>query len=91
MALRRIDISRPANVLGLAAESTAGTEIWLANLTNKEETICLDASNVEIACLNADNFVEASRRPGLLDRDAMSPNRPEFQLSSYALARLRIY
>jgi len=90
-ALRRIDISRPDSVLGLAAESPAATEVWLANLTEKEELVHFDAGDFEIAYLNADNFVQASHMPDLLDRFAASPRGQEIWLSSYAIARIRIH
>ena len=90
-ALRRIDISRPGSVLGLAAEGATATEIWLANLTEKEEIVRLDVGDIEIACLNADNFNQASHTPDLLDRCVASSQGQEIRLSSYAVARLRIH
>jgi hypothetical protein len=91
MALRRIDISRPDSVLGLAAESTTATEVWLANLTEKEEIVHLDTGDFEIAYLNANNFIQASHMPDLLDRFSASPRGQEIRLSSYAVARIRIH
>ena len=52
----------------LIMDSTTGTELWLANLTGREQTVSLPGPATGTAVLDASTFVEASRVPDMLDR-----------------------
>lgn len=88
-ALRQVKISRPSDALGLAVETAAGTEIWLANLTGRDLSLRLDLGSYDIAILAAANFVTAGRDPELLDQMRASTDN-DLTLSPYAVARLRV-
>lgn len=87
-ALRALNVSRPSDLLGIAAETSAGTEVWLANLTARDLSVRLDLGAYDIARLDADNFVKAAGEDDLFDQ--MSPGAgPDLTLSPYAAVRLR--
>ena len=62
-SLRALEISDPSAVQGVAVEAQSGTELWLANLTGREQTVSLPAPATDAAVLDAASFVEASRTP----------------------------
>ena len=89
MILRRLDLSRPDIVQGLAAQSDDGTEVWLANLTDRMLHLEAGQHVLATARLSADNFVEASRDPTLLDRfDTNSGDT--LSLGPYEILRLAL-
>lgn len=65
-----VTVSRPDTVLGIAARTGAGTEIWLANLTGSPVEVAVDADISAAASLDEDGFPAASRTPGFLDTPA---------------------
>ena len=66
--MKALEISDPSTVQGVAVEADSGTELWLANLTGREQTVSLPQPAVEAAVLDAASFVQASRTADLLDR-----------------------
>jgi hypothetical protein len=84
--LRGLAISRPSELLGIAAETNAGLEIWLANLTGRDLAVSLDIGDYDIACLDADSFLKASRDAGLLSK-TMAGSDNNVTLQPYAVAR----
>ncbi|MET1026865.1 MAG: hypothetical protein ABWY00_06835 [Dongiaceae bacterium] len=89
-ALRKLDVSTPSQIQGIAAERADGTEIWLANLTGAEKTVRLKADEIDIALLDADTFRQASEVTDALDRWAKNEHGREIRLSPYAVARIRM-
>jgi hypothetical protein len=76
-------------VQGIAVEADSGIELWLANLTGREQTVSLPAPAIEAAVLDASAFVEASRAPDLLDRLAPLESSA-MTLGAYATARIQL-
>jgi hypothetical protein len=87
--LRRLDISRGGDVQGLAAETSEGTEIWLANLTGQPQNVALDADIATVARLDGEGYVKAAEDPALLDHFRPHAGR-QIDLSPYAVLRLRL-
>ncbi|WP_374368398.1 hypothetical protein [Dongia sp.] len=86
--VRRLDISQPGDVQGIALESAAGLELWLANLTSAALNLRLNVGIEAQATLDTGNFVAASREDALLDR--LSPASGQtLKLPPYAVTRLR--
>lgn len=82
-----LSISRPGEVLGLAADTSECREIWLANLTADPIEVTLDIPVRALARLEARDFVDASRDPAYLDRTATPPEGP-LRLDAYGVLRL---
>ena len=84
-----LSISAPSIVQGIAVERPEGRELWLANLTGKDQQVLLPALTRRIAVLNASRFVEASQTPDLLDQ-LISDSSTELTLNSFAVARIQL-
>ena len=84
-----LSISAPSMVQGIAVERPEGRELWLANLTGKDQQVLLPALTRRIAVLNASRFVEASQTPDLLDQ-LISDSSTELTLNSFAVARIQL-
>ena len=54
--MKTLEISDPSAVQGVAVEADSGTELWLANLTGREQTVSLPQPAVESAVLDAASF-----------------------------------
>jgi len=65
--LHKLFLSRPDLVQGLAVEGETGQEVWIANLTERTLRLRSEAGISAVARLGADNFVEATQNPALLD------------------------
>jgi hypothetical protein len=64
--------------------------VWLANLTARPQQIEIsDLEGAEMAVLDAETFVAASRDPGFLDQPAAKRLGRSMTLSPYAVLRLR--
>lgn len=85
--LARLSISRPEEVQGLAVETPAGHEVWLANLSGAPVEIAFAAPVGAIARLEADDFVAASDDPAALDRLAPPAGEP-LTLDAYGVLRM---
>lgn len=88
--LRALSISRPSDLLGIAVESSNGTEVWLANLTGRDLSVRLDIGAYDIAQLAAAEFVSAAQDVEWLDR-TMPDTGGDLTLSPYATVRLRAH
>nr|WP_298688885.1 hypothetical protein [uncultured Dongia sp.] len=86
--LRELVVSRPAEILGLAADGVAGLEIWLANLTGHAVTLNLKITAYELARLDTESYVNASKDVSLLDQFTAG-NSEILTLAPYAILRLR--
>lgn len=86
--LRALKVTQAGEVLGIAAETPAGTELWLANLTGEVQTVFLSVDIEEVAQLTMESYVRAASDPALLDR--FQPHRGrKIALPAYAVLRLR--
>jgi hypothetical protein len=83
--LAGLEVSRPGEVQGLAVETAAGLEVWLANLTGSPVEVALNMAG-SVARLEADGFVDASRDPGWLDRTA--PADGTLSIDAYGVVRI---
>jgi D-apionolactonase len=88
-SLRALEISDPSAVQGVAVEAESGIELWLANLTGREQSVSLPVPATEAAVLDASSFVEASRTPDLLDR--LAPlGKSALTLGPYSTMRIMV-
>jgi hypothetical protein len=88
--LMALDIAEPGKVQGLAAEADGRRVVWLANLTAQPQQIEIsDLGGAEMAVLDTESFVAASRDPTFLDRPAAERFGGSMMLSPYAVLRLR--
>lgn len=85
-AIRPLSVSAPGAVRGIAADTAAGTELWVLNPSPSSGSICLPDGFTSAAVLDAAAFVEASRRPDLLDELAVLAD-PVLTLDAYAVVR----
>jgi hypothetical protein len=89
-ALLKLDIAEPGKVQGLAAEADGRRVVWLANLTAEPQPIEMaDLAGAEMASLDAESFVAASRDPAFLDRGPAECFGGSMTLPSYGVVRLR--
>ena len=88
-SLRALEISDPSAVQGVAVEAQSGTELWLANLTGREQTVSFPAPATDAAVLDAASFVEASRTPDFLDR-LVKLKSSTLTLGPYSTVRARL-
>ena len=81
----------PRNVQAVAAETAAGREVWLANLTGDDISVAVEGveGDGEIFTLDAGSFVEATRDPDASGRLARPFTGGAVQLGPYAVAQLR--
>jgi hypothetical protein len=88
--LLKLDIADPGKVQGLAAEADGHLVAWLANLTAHPQQIEIsDLDGANMALLDGESFVAASRDPAFLDRPAAERFGGAMTLSPYAVVRLR--
>ncbi|MGE0241883.1 MAG: hypothetical protein AB7F09_15410 [Parvibaculaceae bacterium] len=83
-------VSRPRDVQALAARRPDGkTELWIANLTGDELTVDIGQkfAGARAALLDAERFVSAAEKPGLLDRTSVLKTS-RITLDAYAAARV---
>ena len=84
--LRPVSASVVGAVRGIAADTDAGTELWLLNPSPSSLSVRLPDGFASAAVLDADTFAEASRRPDLLDE--LSPLAGSIlTLDAYAVVR----
>ncbi len=86
--LRALEISRTQDVIGLAADTDRGVEVWLANLTGEPQTVETGFDVAALARLDADSFVEAARDRGRLDHPEPFGGGRTLTLDAYAVLRL---
>jgi len=84
--------SDASQVTEIAYRTANGTEVWLANLTEREQRVSLTGigkSPARAAILDEDSFEEAATRPGFLGeaRRELQKNEP-LTLKAYAVARI---
>ena len=87
--MKALEISDPSTVQGIAVDAESGTELWLANLTGREQTVSLPRPAVQAAVLDAASFGQASRTADLLDR-MTSEHSSTLTLSPYAIIHVRL-
>jgi hypothetical protein len=84
--IRPVSASVAGAVRGIAADTDAGTELWLCNPSPSSLSVRLPEGFASAAVLDADTFAEASRRPDLLDE--LSPLAGStLTLDAYAVVR----
>ncbi|MBL4646494.1 MAG: hypothetical protein JKY99_08575 [Rhizobiales bacterium] len=85
--LRALEVSDSSRVIGLAADTSQGTEIVLANL--RPDDLQLELSFAPKACsiLDASSFVAASQQVDFLD-NWQQFNGSELKLTGYSVVRL---
>lgn len=86
--VRVLDISVPEKIRGLAVDTRAGAEIWLCNTQAEETVLQLDGiTGANISVLSAETFVQASRRPDLLDIGQPLTNS-QIKLDAFSVIRI---
>ena len=85
--VRDIKFSGQGKVWGVAAETPAGVELWIANLTPEPQRVSLPRDASTAAVLDAERFPEAARDAKLMDR--LEAVHGEIGLSAFAVARAR--
>lgn len=87
--MKALEISDPSAVQGIAVEADASTELWLANLTGREQTVSLPRPALQTAVLDAASFGQASRTADLLDR-MTSEDSSTLTLGPYSTIHVRL-
>jgi hypothetical protein len=85
-AIRPVSASAAGAVRGIAADTEAGTELWLCNPSPAPLTVELPSGFRSAAVLDASAFAEASRRNDLLD-ELRPLAEPSLTLDAYAVVR----
>lgn len=81
-------VSRPDLIQGLAVDTGAGPEIWLANLSADPVQVDLAPEPTAAATLDAESFVDAASSPDLMQSLSGGANK-SLTLDAYAVIRLR--
>ena len=89
-AMRRVVLSDPSAVQGIAVERPDGVELWLANLTGVEQAVQLGGTIAEQAVLDAGTFVAATQDADALATMADGGGAARCALAPYAVARFRL-
>jgi hypothetical protein len=79
----------PRNIQAVAAETAAGREAWIANLTGERIRLPTPTGfeSGSLFMLDADSFVQAAGDPGAAERSTAQPG-PMLEFGPYAVARL---
>ncbi|WP_353476615.1 hypothetical protein PVT71_27895 (plasmid) [Salipiger sp. H15] len=85
--LRRVALSDPACVTGLAIDTPTGTELWLANLTAAPVPLALPPGAADMTLLTEAEFAAAAKTPDHFDHTR--PATDTLTLGAYGLVRLR--
>ncbi|MBS7704909.1 hypothetical protein [Chelatococcus asaccharovorans] len=89
-AMRRVALSDPSAVQGIAVERPDGIALWLANLTGVEQVVHLESSIAEQAVLDAGTFMAATQDAEALATMAGGGGATRCTLAPYAVARFRL-
>ncbi|CAH1651950.1 D-apionate lactonase [Hyphomicrobiales bacterium] len=88
--MRRVVLSEPSAVQGIAVERADGIELWLANLTGADQAVQVEGTIAERAVLDAGTFVAATKNADALALMAEGTVGSTCTLAPYAVARLRL-
>jgi hypothetical protein len=90
--LLEVRVSQPTRVQALAVGGSAGTEIWLANLTPQPQPVTLDArlAGAALAALDEQLFEQASQDAASLDRMERRHAGESMALAPFGVVRLRL-
>ena len=93
-AIRSVTSGDATRVLGLAYESSAGTLLWLANLTPTPQRVAVSgigAGSATIGRLDSGNFVDAACDPAGFAAAPGQPGDPgRLELAPFAVSRIEI-
>ncbi|CAH1651098.1 hypothetical protein [Chelatococcus asaccharovorans] len=89
-AMRRVALSDPSAVQGIAVERPDGIALWLANLTGVEQVVHLESTIAEQAVLDAGTFMAATQDAEALATMAGGGGATRCALAPYAIARFRL-
>lgn len=93
-AVRRgTEISVPRDVQALAFETSAGIELWLANLTAQQRAVVIegvDLAGAAISVLDEDTFEVCAASPDGFERGEATHLGGPLELTPFAVVRLRL-